>query len=385
MEILLGVADVLLKSTLLLAVAAAALLGSRRLSAGARHLTGLAALIGTVALVPLSITLPRVALPILPAPRAAVAPAPEPALLAAAPAPAEARPIPAAEPSAAADPSAARPVEPAVRVGHLGVVAPAGPELPDRGTLLFAVWAAGALVVLLRFAGGTWHVSRLLARATPVTDPGWHALADELRAAHGVKTPLRLLHTPEVSVALTAGVFSPVLLLPEDACDWSPERRRLVLLHEIAHVARRDCLALVVTALATAVYWFNPLVWLVASRMRREGERACDDLVLAAGARASDYAGELLAIMRSIRFAGEETLSALALTEGSDLEGRLRAILEPSRRRRAPSRGAARGAVLLAVSLTSVLAIVEPWSRAGRAEAASHEYVGLLYYWLRGW
>jgi tetratricopeptide (TPR) repeat protein len=182
----------------------------------------------------------------------------------------------------------------------------------------------------------------------------------------------RLYRTEEVSVALAAGVRRPMVLLPEDSEGWSEDRLRLVLLHEIAHDARRDCLALVLTAAATAVYWFHPLVWALAARMRRDGELACDDAVLASGARASDYAGELLAIFRSLRFRGAETPVALALTEGSEIEGRLRAILSPAARRGAPSRAAARGGFLAAVCATALLAALEPWSSGGgRAHAAA--------------
>src|SRR5204862_5577431 len=73
----------------------------------------------------------------------------------------------------------------------------------------------------------------------------------------------------------------------------------------------------------------------------------------------------------SLRFPSEEPLSALALSEGSDLEGRLRAILEPRLRRRPPSRLAARGSALLAVTVTVGLAILQPWAPARKADASA--------------
>jgi beta-lactamase regulating signal transducer with metallopeptidase domain/Flp pilus assembly protein TadD len=368
-------ADALLKSTLLLSLAASALLLAKRLSAGARHLAGLLGLAGVLALPPISLALPRLEVPLVTVPASVLEPDTPDAPALASPRFAQAPSLDAASGQGIAAPGAAA-AEPPVRVGHLGVEPSSGSEPPGRGTLLLALWAAGALTVLARFAAGTWHVSRVLARAIPVRDPGWLAAAEELRIAHGISRPIRLLHTPEVSVALTAGLARPVLLLPEEACEWTEERRRVVLLHEIAHVARRDCLGLVVTALATAVYWFHPLVWVVAARLRSETERACDDLVLAAGARASDYASELLAIMRSLRFPSEEPLSALALSEGSDLEGRLRAILEPRRRRRPPSRRATRASALLAVAVTAGLAVLQPWAPARKAEAAPRDTAG---------
>ena len=130
---------------------------------------------------------------------------------------------------------------------------------------------------------------------------------------------------------MTWGVLRPVVLLPTEAADWSPERRRAVLLHELAHVARHDCLTLAMAELALAFYWFHPLAWWAASRMRRERERACDDRVLTAGVAASDYAADLLAVAR-----GRHALhAALAMARSSSLESRLRGARS---RRSTPSR-----------------------------------------------
>src|SRR5437660_454714 len=99
-----------------------------------------------------------------------------------------------------------------------------------------------------------------------------------------------------IDVPSVTGIFAPVVLLPLAALDWDAERCRVVLLHELAHVARRDCLAQLVASIGCAVAWFDPFAWIVASRMRAERELAADEDVVAAGARASTYAGHLVAI-----------------------------------------------------------------------------------------
>jgi TonB family protein len=140
---------------------------------------------------------------------------------------------------------------------------------------------------------------------------------------------------------MTWGVFRPVVLLPAEAAAWPAERLRVVLLHELAHVARQDWLTLAMAEVAVALYWFHPLAWWAAARMRCERERACDDRVLAAGVAASGYAADLLEVARGVGGAKDNLLAAPAMARASNLESRLRAILDPKIRRRVVSAKAA--------------------------------------------
>ena len=93
---------------------------------------------------------------------------------------------------------------------------------------------------------------------------------------------------------MTWGTLRPRILLPAEAAGWTDERRRIVLLHELAHIARRDSFSRSVAAIICALYWAHPAIWYAARRMRLEQEHACDDLVLSLGAKASLYARNLL-------------------------------------------------------------------------------------------
>jgi HEAT repeat protein len=127
------------------------------------------------------------------------------------------------------------------------------------------------------------------------------------------------------------------VVLPARAAEWTEERRQVVLLHELAHVKRRDLVAHGLGRLACALYWFHPLVWRADRRLRAESERACDDLVLACGARASDYASHLLDILTAARGPGAPA-TALPMARTKEFEGRLLAILDPLRTRQGPGR-----------------------------------------------
>ena len=82
---------------------------------------------------------------------------------------------------------------------------------------------------------------------------------------------------------VTWGAFFPVILLPAGAGAWHGDRIRIVLAHELAHLARRDWLIQLLAETGRAVNWFNPLYWVACARLRRESEYACDDIVLDLG------------------------------------------------------------------------------------------------------
>src|SRR5206468_187480 len=133
------------------------------------------------------------------------------------------------------------------------------------------------------------------------------------------------------------------------------ERRRVVLLHELAHVKRADWPALLVAELAVALYWFHPLALWLGRRVRRDAEQACDELVIATGTKPSVYAGHLLGIFRALGAPAHPVAPALAIARPHHFEARLRAILDP-RTPAGPQGGRARFAItgLLAASAAVV-------------------------------
>jgi hypothetical protein len=133
---------------------------------------------------------------------------------------------------------------------------------------------------------------------------------------------------------MTIGVLRPHVLLPAAADGWSPERLRAVLVHELGHVRRRDTLIQLGAQLACALYWWNPLAWLAAARLRIEREHACDDLVLGAGIRPSSYAADLLEVARAISRGEAAHAGAVHMLDPSVTEARLLRILDPAAPRR---------------------------------------------------
>ena len=170
--------------------------------------------------------------------------------------------------------------------------------------------------------------------------------------------------TDRVTVPFTCGFLRPTLVVPASALAWTDDRIRVVLLHELAHVARRDCLVQAIVQAACAVYWFHPLAWVGARHLRAERERACDDLVLAAGTRSAAYAEHLLDIARAATGTPRMAVAALAMARPSELEGRLLAILDRGRDRARAERGLLWKVAVLSAIVVLPLASVKLVARA---------------------
>src|SRR5450759_1645830 len=246
--------------------------------------------------------------------------------------------------------------------------APAGrtaaTQAPARGIdgklalmLLWMVGIAAGFLQMLAASAVLWRTRRA-ARVSP--DQGE---ADTLAFHLGIDHPVQVLETSS-GMPMTFGVLRPTVLLPREARAWSGERRRVVLLHELAHVLRGDAVTQLLARTALVLHWWNPLAWTMWREFLKERERATDDLVLGAGTTASDYAGHLLEIARTMQVRPASAAAGVAMARRSQLEGRLLAILDGRTARRQHGRAATVGAVVLAIVIMAPLAAARAQSQA---------------------
>jgi len=220
----------------------------------------------------------------------------------------------------------------------------------------------GAGVCLVRWRNGAKQAARLCKSAARVEHTHMAHLLAPIREAAGelgLRRPVTVLMGDDGIVPVATGLLRPAVLLPREAANWSQERLHIALLHEMAHIRRRDCVTQALAELAGALYWLNPLVWLAIRCLRIEREHASDDLVLTAGNKASDYAAHLLALARPLE-SHELASAAIAMASSSHLEARLRCILNPRLDRRALNRAAGVTASAIALCLVLPLAAMRP-------------------------
>jgi beta-lactamase regulating signal transducer with metallopeptidase domain/ketosteroid isomerase-like protein len=227
------------------------------------------------------------------------------------------------------------------------------------------IWAAGALLLLAQLAMTALRLRRIAAGAVRVDQPDWIEDLERTAKASGLKPQsIRLYMTRNTHAPMVVGLMRPIVLLPRDADDWDPEQRRQVLQHETAHLQRRDGLTQIAASIVTALYWMNPLVWLAARRMLIERESACDDQVLVSGIDATGYAHHLLGMARNLQAPALGLNPEVAMARRSEMSGRLLAILDAHRNRRAPGQLTWTVALLATLIMTTGLAVLTPGGRA---------------------
>jgi beta-lactamase regulating signal transducer with metallopeptidase domain/HEAT repeat protein len=356
----------LIKATTILLAALGITVAMQRASAGARHLVWLVTL-GALLLIPALTAWGPLRLEVLPAAEQAGAPA-----LPTIPAPPVTAPAPVADGSvnmvaSAAPTSPAASDAPSVSSTDSGVIA----SIRDARLWVVALtlWAVVALALVVSLSWSALVVRRLVRRSEPLDDQSWLTPLYEVSDRLGLDEPPRLLMSRDAKMPFACGLTTPTIVLPAECESWSHERRLAVLLHELAHVRRRDLLGHTLGRLVCAIYWFHPLAWTAARQLRAESERACDDLALSCGTRATDYAEHLLDIVTSVR--GEATpMVALAMARRKEFEGRMLAILDPELRHSTPSRKQSATLIGTLALLSIVVGAVVPAPASARPMSA---------------
>ena len=336
------------KVTFVLAGAGAVALILHRSSAAVRHLVWLLALASSLVLAVAAPIVPRIEVPIREvAPARALIPRDIGV---------DVR-VPRARPVVVAGPRAIT-----IRGERVNIIVPAVASLvpPTRRfagylpLLLVAAWGIGVAVVIGRARLAHSRVASIVDDARHLTTADWQNVIRDASIDAGVRREVEVFESDEISSPMTSGFLNPVVVLPMESRQWDAERRHIVLVHELAHVARFDYLAQLMSTVVCALFWFHPFVWFAAARLRAEAEHAADDRVLNAGTGGVRYAEHLLDIAREHQRDLTPAI-AVGMVRSSRLEGRFRAMLDSTRSRAAVS--ARLHAVATSLTLCAMLPI----------------------------
>jgi GWxTD domain-containing protein len=244
------------------------------------------------------------------------------------------------------------------------------------------VWLFGVLLLHARTVAG-WMAARRLGRSGVCGAPSeWQERLGTLAAGVRLSTPVTLLESCRVDVPLVVGYLQPLILVPLGMLSAMPPAHvEAILLHELAHIRRRDYLVNLLQAVAENLLFYHPAVWWISGVIRAERENCCDDLVVAVRGNAHDYAVALTALEEG-RWTGEPALAAT----GGNLMKRIHRLLNHSERPHAaltPAFSAGLVIVLAAVALTAWQPAAderpqEPARKQGGAQTAQSPYAKWL-------
>jgi bla regulator protein BlaR1 len=217
---------------------------------------------------------------------------------------------------------------------------------------LALLWLAGAIICLALAVIRDRELRKRVALGRQVTDPDFLSMTEACRRQMKLPAPIPVVEVVGFSSPAVTGLFRPVLVLPPGLLPRLNERQqRALLLHEFAHVRRRDTLVGTLAMISVALHWFNPLAWLAVRALRQDRETACDTLAMSTLLEKERklYGGTLLGIMELTSPPPQVAATAAFVFEhSSGLEQRFRAIFH--------YRGRARWASIASLSVILALA-----------------------------
>ncbi|HEX9946282.1 MAG TPA: M56 family metallopeptidase [Allosphingosinicella sp.] len=173
----------------------------------------------------------------------------------------------------------------------------AAPATVDLWALSVWAYALPAALLLLATLVAVLRLFAMRRRASVMVEPAWLSALAHAQRRMGFKHGTALLVSDELTSPVSWGLLRPIILLNQEAVRSGGDAEAIIS-HELAHVARLDWAKLILARAATALFWFNPLVWILARNCHQLREEAADDAVLRSDVRETEYAALLVAAAR---------------------------------------------------------------------------------------
>ena len=198
---------------------------------------------------------------------------------------------------------------------------------------IFLTWAGVALIGLARVALAFGQVRRLKSRSAVLDSaemsPEIGALLREFQRTRRAK----LLVAKGLEVPTAVGFFRPAVVLPEWLLQGTPaEELKYIVLHELAHLRRRDDWTNLAQQVVKALLFFVPSVWWIERRLALDREMACDDAVLEHSGTPQGYAECLAHVAERSFLRRQLALAQAAVSRLRQLTKRVAKILDPNRK-----------------------------------------------------
>ncbi len=199
---------------------------------------------------------------------------------------------------------------------------------------IFAAWALVAAVGLLRVGIGFWHLHRLRKVCLPVDVSALDPLLQKTLAGFDSTRAVTLCMSDNLRVPTAIGFTKPLVIIPSWIMrELSTLELNAILLHELAHLRRRDDWTNLIQKIVGALLFFHPAIWWIEKKLALEREMACDDLVLAQTTSPRAYAECLVSLAEKSFLRRGIALAQAAVDRLRNVTLRVTQILDVNRSR----------------------------------------------------
>lgn len=169
--------------------------------------------------------------------------------------------------------------------------------LQNHLSLFVSIWFVGVIFFFIKFTGGFLYTDRIKTYKTKPVPESWKNRIDQLCQKMKINKTVRLLQSSVVKIPIVIGYFKPVILLPVTVLTGMPsDQIETILIHELAHISRRDYLVNILQSIMEILYFFHPAIWWISRIICVEREHCCDDIVVQLSRNSLNYVKALVDI-----------------------------------------------------------------------------------------
>lgn len=234
---------------------------------------------------------------------------------------------------------------------------------------LVLIWFTGFIFFFLRFSGSILLIHRLRNKQLYPVDDYWVARLKDLSGSMGLRKSIKFAESAIAKIPMTIGYLKPVILVPLGTIGGVPAQQLdAILLHELAHILRRDYLLNIIQSVIEMMFFYHPVTWWISGLIRQEREHICDDLVIGVN---HDHLNYIKALTTMEELNVKTPLMANAITGSrKKLLNRVKRLLMPAKIRRNVSEGIVAflllATLLLALSFNALSIIPDSYDMSGR-------------------
>lgn len=162
-----------------------------------------------------------------------------------------------------------------------GIMNPLMEFCDEHALLIVLIWFVIFCIKCSNIMMGFGYIRQIRQGGLPVRSGDWQERVGDMAVRLGIRRRVSLMESARVRIPIAVGFLKPCILVPLGLLIHLPANQaETILLHELAHIHRKDYFINILQNLIEMVFFFNPgMLWL-SSRIRQERENCCDDIVV---------------------------------------------------------------------------------------------------------